>query len=348
VETVRVELGDNSYNIDIGEGLLANIRDYVGNWDKLIIITDRNIDSLYGNAMENALGGVPHCKYVLNPGEESKSMETVTRVLPYMLENRLTRDSAVVGFGGGVVGDVAGFCASVYMRGISFVQVPTTLLAQVDSSVGGKTGVNLPQAKNSIGTFHQPGAVVIDTDLLRSLAVREILSGVGEIVKYGIIADYHLFRHVKDNIPAIIRWESAVIPPLIKRCCEIKAEIVGKDEREAGARKVLNCGHTVGHALESVSEYHKYTHGEAVLIGLYHETRLAGRMGLITTEYEQEIVECILSTGVSVDIGQCSLDRLVEAMAHDKKNKRGRISFILPVGKGKAEEFLLAADKIVW
>lgn len=348
METVRVELGENSYNIDIGEGLLASIRDYAGSADNLIVITDRNVDGLYGDTMENALGGVRHCKYVLKPGEESKNMETVTQVLSYMLENRLTRNSAVVGFGGGVVGDTAGFCASVYMRGIPYVQIPTTLLAQVDSSVGGKTGVNLPQAKNCIGTFHQPGAVVIDTDVLRSLAVREMLSGIGEIVKYGIIADYQFFRFVKDNIPAIIRRESAVIRPLIKRCCEIKAKIVGKDERESGLRKILNCGHTVGHALEAVSAYRKYTHGEAVLVGLHYETRLARRIGLIAAEYEQEILDCVLSTGVSVDIVQYSPQRLVAAMVHDKKNQKGKFSFILPVGKGKAAEFLLAAEEIAW
>lgn len=348
MDTVRVELGENSYNIDIGEGMLASIRDYTGSTDNLIVITDRNVDSLYGGALKKALSGVPHCQYVLQPGEASKNMDTATRVLSAMLEHRLNRNSAVIGFGGGVVGDVAGFCASVYMRGIPYIQIPTTLLAQVDSSVGGKTGINLPQAKNSIGTFYQPKAVVIDTKMLQSLAGREMLSGIGEIVKYGIIADYEFFRDVKDSIPAVMRRKSAVIRPLIKRCCEIKAAVVSEDEKDMGLRRILNCGHTVGHALEAVSAYRKYTHGEAVLAGLFYETRLAGRMGLIAAEYEQEILECIRSTGISTDVGQYGRERLVEAMGHDKKNRQGKIAFILPVGPGTAAEFLLAKAEIIW
>jgi 3-dehydroquinate synthase len=348
VETVRVNLGANSYNIQIGAGLLANISDYIGQADKLIVVTDRNVNRLYGRALINALSGAPHCQYVMKPGETSKNMGTVTRVLARMLDNRLTRSSAVLGFGGGVVGDVAGFCASVYMRGIPYIQIPTTLLAQVDSSVGGKTGVNLPQAKNCIGTFSQPKAVIIDTDMLKSLAGREMLSGIGEIIKYGIVADYDFFRAVKDNLPALLRRESAVLRPLIRRCCEIKAKVVAKDEKDTGLRRILNCGHTVGHALEAVTAYSRYTHGEAVLVGLYYETGIACRRGLVTPEYAQEIMDCIQNTGVSVDIGRYSRESLLTAMAHDKKNKQGKIAFILPVGPGKAAEFLLTAADINW
>lgn len=348
MEKVQVDLGKDSYPIYIGKGLLDNISGYLGKRDKLLILTDKNVDALYGDRLEKNLGDEAFCKYVIEPGESSKNMDTVIEILSYMLKEHLTRESKVIAFGGGVVGDIAGFCASVYMRGIPFVQVPTTLLAQVDSSVGGKTGVNLSQWKNMIGTFYQPKAVIIDTDVLYSLPQREFMSGIGEVVKYGIIQDSTFFNYLKENIHKIKNMDEVVMQHVIQRCCQIKGQIVALDEKERGMRKILNFGHTIGHALEGMTQYQKYTHGEAVLIGMYVETFIARRLGVIPEDYFYEIRDFIQNLGVDVDISMYDVQKLIEIMMGDKKNAQGKISFLLPVERGKMKEYLLDIHEIQW
>lgn len=348
MEKIHIDLGKYSYYIYIGYNLIEHFEDCTRTADKFIIITDENVDKLYGKRLQKAMGDRNAFKYVITPGESSKNIDTVTSIISYMINNKLTRDSQVIALGGGVVGDIAGFCASIYMRGINLIQVPTTLLAQVDSSVGGKTGVNMARAKNIIGAFHQPQSVVIDTSVLYSLSSKELLSGLGEVVKYGVIKDYSFFNYIRNNIRKILDIDKETIEYIIKKCCEIKAYIVSNDEKEEGLRKILNFGHTVGHALEAITGYKKYTHGEAVLAGMYYEAILAKEMNLIDRNYFHEITDLIGAAGISLDISRYNQEKLVDFMLHDKKNKGDKISFMLPQGRGKVKEYRLAKHEIKW
>ena len=348
MEKVFIDLGEMAYDIHIEKLLLNSISDYIGDADKWMIITDENVDKLYGESLKKALEGKENYKFIIDPGEESKTFLTVEKILNKMIENGITRSSKIIALGGGVVGDIAGFCASIYMRGISFIQVPTTLLAQVDSSVGGKTGVNMAQGKNMVGSFYQPQVVIIDTDTLRTLPKRELISGMGEIVKYGVIWDYEFLNFIEENLEDIMNLEEDIMKKIIKKCCEIKAEVVSKDERELGVRKILNFGHTIAHAIESLTDYKRYTHGEAVSIGMYYEALMAKDFGYIDEEYFSKIESLIKRLGVCLDLSEFSIESLREAMMKDKKNKDGKISFIFPKGRGNVEEVLLNKEEIVW
>lgn len=345
---VFIDLGEMAYDIHIEKLLLNSISDYIGDADKWMIITDENVDKLYGESLKKALEGKENYKFIIDPGEESKTFLTVEKILNKMIENGITRSSKIIALGGGVVGDIAGFCASIYMRGISFIQVPTTLLAQVDSSVGGKTGVNMAQGKNMVGSFYQPQVVIIDTDTLRTLPKRELISGMGEIVKYGVIWDYEFLNFIEENLEDIMNLEEDIMKKIIKKCCEIKAEVVSKDERELGVRKILNFGHTIAHAIETLTDYKRYTHGEAVSIGMYYEALMAKDFGYIDEEYFSKIESLIKRLGVCLDLSEFSIESLREAMMKDKKNKDGKISFIFPKGRGNVEEVLLNKEEIVW
>ena len=342
MEKINIDLKENSYDILIGRGILDNIEDLIqDNGETNFIITDRNVDDLYGyklNPLKN------FHKIIIEPGENSKSIDMAIDILKQMLIKGLSRKSMVIAFGGGVVGDLAGFCSSIYMRGISFIQIPTTLLAQVDSSVGGKTGVNLLEYKNSIGSFYQPRKVIMDTELLKTLPYKEVLSGLGEIIKYGIIYDYSFFQYIIKEIRKIINLDPDVIHYVIKRSCEIKAEVVSQDEKETGLRKILNFGHTIGHGLEAISNFSKYTHGEAVIIGMYAETLLAQKLDLIHEDYAVEILQFLESLNVNLDISSYPRIELMDYIIHDKKNIKNKISFILPISPGKVEEVFLEKE----
>ncbi len=348
MEKVFIDLGEMSYGIHIEESLLNSISDYIGDADKWMIITDKNVDQLYGGKVTKALEGKEIHKFIIDPGEESKTFSTVENILNEMIEEGLTRRSKIIALGGGVVGDIAGFCASIYMRGISFIQIPTTLLAQVDSSVGGKTGVNMSQGKNMIGSFYQPQVVIIDTDTLSTLPKRELISGMGEIVKYGVIWDYNFLNFIEENLEDIMNLEEEIMKKIIKKCCQIKAEVVSEDEKELGIRKILNFGHTIAHAIETLTDYKRYTHGEAVSIGIYYEALMAKSFGYIDEEYFKKIENLIKNLGVCLDISEFSIESLREAMMKDKKNKDDKISFILPKGREKVEEVFLKKEEIVW
>jgi len=348
MERLYINLGEKSYWINIGDDLLGSIFNNVGHADRWVIITDENVDKLYGQKVMDAFKGKEVFKYVITPGESSKNIETVIDIISFMLEKQMTRKSKLIALGGGVVGDISGFCASIYMRGMEWVQVPTTLLAQIDSSVGGKTGVNMPQAKNIVGTYSQPKSVVIDLNVLKTLSKKELISGIGEVIKYGVIYDNQFLKYIGENFNDILSLNEDVMKYIIKRCCEIKAYIVSKDEKEEGLRKILNYGHTIGHALESITKYEKYTHGEAVIVGMYYEAKMALVMGLIDKNYFDEIVKVIEKTNVDLDISMFSKDILVNIMSYDKKNLKDKISFILPYESGKVNEILLSKEDITW
>ncbi|WP_026476075.1 3-dehydroquinate synthase [Alkaliphilus transvaalensis] len=344
MERLQINLGKESYTINIEDGLRYRLKDTLKSTPEGLIITDEHVDELYAKEMYTELSrNFKIFKYVISAGETSKNLETVTNILNYMLDHNLSRNCTVIAFGGGVVGDIAGFCSSIYMRGVDYIQVPTTLLAQVDSSVGGKTGINMPQGKNLVGSFYQPKEVVIDTGVLNSLPEKEVMSGIGEVIKYGFIEDYDFFLYLKENLKALIQLDTKVLKYTIKKCCEIKGRIVSKDEKEKGLRKILNFGHTIGHALEVTTKYKTYTHGEAVLIGMYHEAKMALRLSLIDEEYFMEIADLMKGFNTSLEVTE--LEDLIGAMKGDKKNRDNRISFILPNGRGSVEEILLSSKE---
>ncbi|MBM7613734.1 3-dehydroquinate synthase [Alkaliphilus hydrothermalis] len=345
MERLYIDLGKNSYWIEIGEGLLGDLKDAMGEADQWLIITDDVVDELYGVKIHQILKkDFSIHKYVFPSGEGSKNIDTVTHIINFMLDHQFTRHSKIIALGGGVVGDIAGFCASIYMRGIDFLQVPTTLLAQVDSSVGGKTGVNMPQGKNLVGSFYQPQKVIIDTETLKTLSPKEILSGVGEVIKYGIIYDYNFFNYVRKNDNQLLALDHDTLKYIIYRCCQIKAEIVSKDEKEKGLRKILNFGHTFGHALEAITQYGEYTHGEAVLIGMYYEAKMAKKLGLLNDEYYRQIRDFL--QGFQKELINIRLDELIHAMKGDKKNLNQRISFIFPTNPQEVKEVLLSEEEV--
>ncbi|AOT70490.1 3-dehydroquinate synthase [Geosporobacter ferrireducens] len=348
MESLQINLGERSYSIYIGTGLFSKLDEFKPKADRYLLLTDENVDAYYGEQVMAAVGKENCQKYVIEPGESSKTMETVTGILSYMLDQQFTRKSALIALGGGVVGDIAGFCASVYMRGIEWIQLPTTLLAQVDSSVGGKTGVNMPQGKNVVGSFYQPQAVVIDIDVLKSLPKREMVSGIGEVIKYGIICDYDFFSYMNKNLYQLFTLKKEVLEKVIYDCCRMKAVIVAADEREGGLRKILNFGHTFGHSLEAATNYEKYTHGEAVLIGMSVEAKMAWDMGWIDRLYYEEIKGLIEKTGISLDITNMDKALLLDKMMGDKKNQENKISFILPIEKGGVKEVMLQRDAVKW
>ncbi|SCY11549.1 3-dehydroquinate synthase [Alkaliphilus peptidifermentans] len=345
MERVHINLGESSYWINIKEGIIENLTEYIGNADQWIIITDENVHNLYFHKLEEALRGEDFIKFIIPSGEASKNFEMAMEILSFMVEKNLTRKSKVIAFGGGVVGDIAGFCASIYMRGIDFIQIPTTLLAQVDSSVGGKTAINLPQGKNLVGTFYQPKSVLIYTDILNTLPTKQLLSGIGEVIKYGVIHDYSFLQYIKRNLSKIKALDTTSITYVIKTCCEIKSEIVCLDEKELGFRKILNFGHTVGHGLETITDYKVYTHGEAVLIGMYIEAKLSMLLELISIEYFNEIIDVITDCYDNVKLDNICLEKLIDSMVKDKKNQNGKISFVLPTAKSKVTEVLLSIEE---
>jgi 3-dehydroquinate synthase len=288
---------------------------------------------LYGDRVAKSLSGAGFelKKKIIPDGEEYKNLKWVQKIYEELLSARLDRRSALIALGGGVIGDITGFAASTYMRGIDYIQVPTTLLAQVDSSVGGKTGVNHPLGKNMIGTFWQPKLVWIDIDTLKSLPKREFLSGLAEVIKYGVIWDQGLFEFLEKNRGKVMSMDRDSLIAIIRRSCEIKAEVVSKDERESGMRAILNYGHTIGHAVETSTGYKKYLHGEAVAIGMCLEARLSQTAGLIDKRQVKRVEALIESYELPCQMpGDIDLDRVHSSMQLDKKAVAGDLKFILP------------------
>jgi 3-dehydroquinate synthase len=338
METLRVELGSRSYPILIGQGLLAERGPFEQHLTArdLLVVSNTVVAPLYLGSLEASLRPRRVVAVILPDGESHKTLANVARILDVLVANRFGRDCAVIALGGGVVGDMAGFAAATYQRGVAFVQVPTTLLAQVDSSVGGKTGVNHPGGKNLIGAFHQPVAVVADTGTLTTLPPRELRAGLAEVIKYGLICDADFFAWLEAHIDALLAGDAAALAHVVRRSCEIKAGIVGRDEREQGDRALLNLGHTFGHAVESATSYKEWLHGEAIGAGLVMAACMSRESGYLTSDELDRVTRLVARTGLPTHVSNVKPEAALELMRIDKKVKAGRIRLVLLRGIGGA------------
>lgn len=353
-KSVRVDLQERSYSIWIGTGQweenLQRCLDSLESLQNAFLIWDEHLDSLRETFTDRlASRSIRVQDYRVASGEGSKSVASLSSIWEAMFAARMDRKSVVIAIGGGVVGDLAGFAAATYMRGVRFLQVPTTLLAMVDSSVGGKTGINLPQSKNAIGAFWQPHAVLIDTTVLQSLPEREFRSGIAEIVKYGVILDPELFQWIEQNVAPILSRESHAMEKLIQRSCELKAQVVSSDERETtGLRAVLNYGHTFGHAIEAITTYGKYLHGEAISIGMTMAGWLAAEHNLWPRDSWERQTQLLkrLELPTRCEPGM-DCEAILSAMQSDKKNEHGVLTLILPVKIGEVRSVKhMGADEV--
>jgi 3-dehydroquinate synthase len=358
VATLKVELGSRSYPIHIGAGICADAALYAPHvaGRRAAVVTSETVARLHAERVEEALAraGARTLRVVLPDGEAHKNWQGLERIYAALLQAQADRRTVVVAVGGGVVGDMAGFAAATYQRGVAHLQVPTTLLAQVDSSVGGKTAINHPLGKNMIGAFHQPVAVVADTRTLDTLPARELAAGLAEVVKYGAIRDTAFLDWIEENAEPLRRCDAAALARAVRRSCEIKAQIVALDEREGGVRALLNFGHTFGHAIETGSGYGSWLHGEAVAAGMALAARFSVRRGRIAPGEADRLVALLERLGLPVRPPAMAVDRWLELMGRDKKNEDGRITLVLLDALGAAavakdtpiralEEFLGAA-----
>jgi 3-dehydroquinate synthase len=335
ISKIRVRLKDNPYTIAIGHGILKEIPKLIrplGLGRDALIISHPVIERLYGKQLSVALKKSGHTVKVLNvpEGEKSKSAACALKLLNEISRYDVNKELFIVALGGGVVGDLAGFVAAIYKRGIPYIQVPTTLLAQIDSSIGGKTAIDLETGKNLVGAFYQPRLVVADTQVLKTLSVRQVRNGLAEAIKYGILGDPKLFSYIEANHQQFLNNDIKVLNFIVHRCAAIKARIVAADEKETkGLRTVLNFGHTVGHAVEAAGRYNQYHHGEAVGLGMRVASRISVRMGLLSKSHELRINQLISSVGLPKEIRGVSLAKIMELMQHDKKFVAGHNRFVL-------------------
>ncbi|HXF65611.1 MAG TPA: 3-dehydroquinate synthase [Burkholderiales bacterium] len=333
MKTLTVTLASRSYPIYIGPGLLARAELIAARLPqkKAAVITNEVVAPLHLAPLKRALEecGVEVVTVTLPDGEAHKNWETLNRIFDALLECRCERGTALIALGGGVIGDLAGFAAAVYLRGVPYIQVPTTLLAQVDSAVGGKTAINHPRGKNMIGAFYQPLAVIADTDTLATLPRRELAAGLAEVIKYGLIRDHAFFAWLEANLARLLGREAEALGYAIERSCANKAEVVARDERERGERALLNFGHTFGHAIEAGLGYGQWLHGEAVAAGMVLAARLSRRLGLIGAQEVERITALIAAAGLPVHPPDLGLARYLELMGRDKKVAGGRIRFVL-------------------
>lgn len=350
---LTVNLGERSYPIYLGENLLPGLGKLLGSagcGEKVCIVTDPTVAELYLAEVEKALAdaGFAASSMVLPGGEEHKHLDSVASVYDRLVSGRFERGSCLVALGGGVIGDIVGFSAATFLRGIDYVQVPTTLLAQVDSSVGGKTGVNHREGKNLIGAFYQPRLVVADTGVLRTLPRREFLAGLAEVIKYGVIEDASLFRRLEENLEGILSLEGHLLTEIVAASCAIKARVVEKDERENDYRAVLNFGHTIGHALESLTGYGEFLHGEAVAIGMAKAAAISKQEGFCDEGSLKRILELLRKAGLPTEIpSSVELKELIRGLEVDKKSAGGKIKFVLCSGIGKTRFHWLAPEEIL-
>ena len=341
MQSIRVELGERTYPIHIGAGILDNASLYLPHLEagRAAIVTNTVVAPLYLERLRSALGaaGIQTLEIVVPDGERAKDWRTLDKVLDALLAARCDRQTPVIALGGGVVGDLAGFAAAVYQRGVPFLQVPTTLLAQVDSSVGGKTGINHPRGKNMIGAFHQPLAVISDVATLGTLPARELRAGVAEVIKHGFALDEGFIAWLEANIGRLLAGDADALTHAVRRSCELKASVVAADERESGRRALLNFGHTFAHAIETGMGYGSWLHGEAVAAGMVMAAELSVYAGLIGERELRRVRELIGRAGLPVaGPPELSPERYLELMAVDKKAVRGRIRFVVLEAVGRA------------
>lgn len=340
MSVLQVGLGDRSYPIIIRSGNLPKIGEDLAARaiaNRYGVIADDRVSSLYGDSLMASLqqAGISAELFSFPHGEANKTLHTIGDLAGRLARRGFDRKDALIGFGGGVTGDITGFLASAYMRGIPFIQIPTTLLAQVDSSVGGKTGVDIPEGKNLVGTFYQPQVVYIDIQFLKTLPKEELLGGLAEVIKYGVIWDAGFFQFLCDNRERILGLDEEIISETIHTCCKIKAEVVSQDEREGGIRRILNYGHTIGHAVEGASDY-QINHGFAVSIGMAAAAKLAELAGYLRRETTEKIIETLVAYGMPVEIPRLlDRERIKKYLLTDKKTIGGRVHYVLPTDIGK-------------
>ncbi|KII77711.1 3-dehydroquinate synthase [Vibrio renipiscarius] len=342
MERITVSLDERSYPISIGAGLFNNPAhlSHLSSKHKVVVISNVTVAPLYANKILSLLQqqGCQASLLELPDGEQYKTLDTFNTVMSYLLEGNYSRDVVIIALGGGVIGDLVGFAASCYQRGVDFIQIPTTLLSQVDSSVGGKTAVNHKLGKNMIGAFYQPKAVVIDTDCLATLPEREFAAGMAEVIKYGIIYDGDFFTWLEDNLEALYRLDEQALSYAIARCCQIKADVVAQDEKESGIRALLNLGHTFGHAIEAELGYGQWLHGEAVSSGTVMAAKTAQLQGLIPLEQLERIITLLKRAKLPVHTPETmSFDDFIKHMMRDKKVLAGELRLVLPTSIGSAD-----------
>jgi 3-dehydroquinate synthase len=342
MKRLTVDLGPRSYDILIGSAILDQIGPIlskVGSGMRAIIITNPEIDKLYGDRTRLSIkqAGFEVDTVQIPEGEEHKSLASAEKAYDCLMEFSCDRNTVLVALGGGVIGDLTGFIAATFMRGIPFVQIPTTLLAQVDSSVGGKTAVNHPRGKNIIGAFYQPKVVLIDLETLSTLPPDEFKAGLAEVVKYGVIADPELFDYLNENAERILKLDSECLSRIIETSCAIKAQVVESDERENRRRMILNFGHTFGHAVEALTEYVQYKHGEAVAIGMAFASRLSNEMDKCSSSVGERVEELLMKLNLPTKSPNLNSNEIIESMYHDKKTTAKKIKFILAKKIGEVE-----------
>jgi len=350
--TILVNIDKSVYSIQIQSGLLGQLgplMQEVGLGSKAMVVTNPTVAALHLGLAQKSLeaAGIKAAVAIVPDGEKYKTLEWAEFLYNAALEAGLDRHSPVIALGGGVIGDLAGFVAATYLRGVPLIQVPTTLLAQVDSSVGGKVAVNHSRGKNMIGSFYQPSIVIIDPDTLKTLPDRELVAGMAEVIKYGVIWDQDFFAYLENNLPQALSLDAEVTVRIIERCCAIKALIVGQDEREHGVRTLLNLGHTVGHAVETITNYQIYRHGEAVSIGMAAAGYLAIELGWWSEMECQRLIDLLRRTGLPVQIPGFDRFKLLELIAHDKKVVGDTLHWVLPREMGRAETSSQVSDDLV-
>jgi len=340
MNVLQVELGERSYPIFIGSGLLTKpelLDDYIRG-QRVCIVTNDVVSPLYLETVKQSLQKYQIDEVILPDGEAEKSLKNFDVIMSHLLANGHGRDTTLIALGGGVIGDITGFAAACYQRGIDFIQIPTTILSQVDSSVGGKTAVNHPLGKNMIGAFYQPKAVVIDIDTLKTLPDREVAAGIAEVIKYGILGKADFFNWLEDNQQAIKAADADAIVEMIRTCCQCKADIVADDETEAGVRALLNLGHTFGHAIEAEQGYGNWLHGEAVAAGMVLAAKLAVVMNLLEVSDVRRIESLLSSFDLPITSPtDMDFDAYMKHMRRDKKNLGGKLRFIVPTSVGTSE-----------
>lgn len=342
MEKVSVDLGAKSYKIYIGENILSGVGEKIRHLvpgNQLLLVTNPTVRKIYGEPVMNSLKAAGYDVVVgeVPDGEQYKNPEMALKLYDTAFDARLDRQCGILALGGGVIGDLAGFIAATFMRGVHFIQVPTTLLAQVDSSVGGKVAVNHPRGKNIIGAFYQPRLVLSDIAVLRSLPEREFCAGMAEVIKYGIIWDGDFFSYLEHNRERIKAKETKALEHIVKASCFIKARVVEQDETEQGLRAILNLGHTFGHAFEALTHYQQYVHGEAVAIGMVTAARVAVNMGLLKANEAERIEALISAYGLPVNFSSLSVDDIIAATHHDKKVQAGKVRFVIPDAVGQVK-----------
>lgn len=342
VRTVKVDLGDKSYDIIIGHDLKQQIEDFIKTQkfsSRALLITDEHIAPLYAKGVQELLNnaGLDTKIAVINAGEASKSLTVAEDLFTEAILHRLDRNSPIFALGGGVVGDLTGFIAATFMRGVPFIQMPTSLLAQVDSSVGGKVAVNHALGKNLIGAFYQPKAVFMDLDMMASLPKREIATGLGEVVKYGYIYDEEFYQYLLEHKTEILNLDSECISHVIARSCEIKAAVVSQDEKESGLRAILNFGHTLAHAIEKETEYKYYNHGEAVAIGMVGAAKISEKLGFVDSSVIADMEKLLTSLNLPIRAENCDAEKIYADIFHDKKTINGQVKWVVLKSIGTVE-----------